>query len=165
MMVWCHPNLEPYMEFGYRLHSIKPPPVSFTYLEVLKLILAYTHTCTARCPRTLKLACSTARKLIVSIDVAWLRFTTGLPSSEIIKVLKLCEIGITEPKCISGQYTCIIEVCLIPSIIYYVLFITIHSQYRSTDYFPPVLAEVDLIDLLGIYYMSRGWLHTWGVAR
>ena len=45
MMVWCHPNLEAYMEFGYRLYSIKPPPVSFTSLEALKLILAYTHRC------------------------------------------------------------------------------------------------------------------------
>ena len=45
MIVWRHPNLEEYMEFGYRLYFIKPPPVSFTSLEVLKLILAYTHTC------------------------------------------------------------------------------------------------------------------------
>ena len=37
-------------------------------------------------------------------------------------------------------------VCLILSIVYHVPFITIHSQYRSTDYFPPVLAGVDVID-------------------
>ena len=88
MMVWCHPNLEAYMGFGYRLHSIKLTPVSFTYLEVLKLILAYTHICSKIPKKNSELAYSTARKLIVSIDVAWLRFTAGLPSSEIIKVLK-----------------------------------------------------------------------------
>ena len=70
MMVWCHPNLEAYMEFDYRLHSIKPPPVSFTYLEVLKLILAYTHTFSKIPKKNSELAYSTARKLVVSIDVA-----------------------------------------------------------------------------------------------
>ena len=58
------------MKFGYRLHSIKPPPVSYTSLEVLKLILAYTHTCSKIPKKNSELAYSTARNLIVSIDVA-----------------------------------------------------------------------------------------------
>ena len=42
---------------------------------------------------------------------------------------------------------CILGAHLIQNIVYHVLFTTIHSQYRSTDYFPPVLAGVDVIDL------------------
>ena len=33
------------MVFRLELHSIKPSPVRFTSLEMWKLILAYTHTC------------------------------------------------------------------------------------------------------------------------
>ena len=44
-----------------------PPPVSFTSLEVLKLILAYTHTCSKIPKRTLE-ACLFNSSKTYSID-------------------------------------------------------------------------------------------------